>query len=468
MHGHGLRRLFLTTALAASLPFASAQAESLADALVMAYQTSPLLDANRAALRSLDESVPQARAARRPQVDFGVSASSETNVIEDPEDQLSALQASLNAQLLIYDHGQTKAAIESARNSIASGRADLKDIEQRVLLGAVTAYADVLQGQEFVRIAQTDIDRLGETLQATRDRFDVGEVTRTDVSQSESRLAESRSTFASAVGQLEVARQSYRVAVGALPGRLEPLPPLPQLAASLAEATAIAMQRSPTLISAQFSERAAVYDFDRARAAKGPSVSVSAQVGGQRDNGQTNQDGTWGGRSFGQVALNGSVPLYTGGANDSIIRQAQALLDQRRFELQDEGRNVTEAVATAWSDLDVARVSITARREQADAARIAAEGVAEEARLGARSTLDVLDAVQEQLQAEAEIVRARRDEYVAAYTLLQSMGLLTVQHLQLGIEPYEPDVNFRRVQGGRPGGYDTGAVDRIRARWEKN
>ena len=162
------------------------------------------------------------------------------------------------------------------------------------------------------------------------------------------------------------------------------------------------------------------------------------------------------------------MPLYTGGNNDSVIRQAQALLEQRRFQLQDEGRTVTQAVAAAWSQFEVAQANIVARREQAEAARIAAEGVAEEARLGARSTLDVLDADQERLQAEAEIVQAVRDEYVAAYSLLRAMGLLTVEHLNLGIETYNPDVYFTKVQSGPSGGYDTGAVDRIRARWERN
>jgi outer membrane protein len=162
------------------------------------------------------------------------------------------------------------------------------------------------------------------------------------------------------------------------------------------------------------------------------------------------------------------MPLYTGGRNDSLVRQAQAVLDQRRFELQDTGRSVTQSVAQAWSQLMVARATSVARREQADAARIAAEGVAEEARLGARSTLDVLDADQERLQAEAEIVNSVRDEYLAAYGLLRSMGLLTVEHLKLGIPTYDPDVNFTRVRRGPAGGYDTSAVDRIRARWEQN
>ena len=466
MHRHGLKNFLLSGALAVVVPFAGtpAYAESLADALVKAYQTSPLLDSNRAALRGLDETIPQARANRRPQVDAGVSASTQSNIIELPEEQLNSVQAALNASLLIYDHGQTKAAIESARNQIAAGRADLKDVEQLVLFNAVQAYVDVLQFQEFVRLSSTDVERLNETLQATRDRFEVGEVTRTDVSQSESRLAASRSTLAASEGELEIARQAYRAAVGMLPGNLERTPPLPALAASLDEAISIGIRRNPRIIAAQFAERAAVYDFDRALAAKGPSVGLSASVGVERDNQQFQYDGN----TFGQVGIEGSIPLYTGGLNDSLVRQAQALLDQRRFELQDEGRSVTQEVASAWAQLDVARASIIARREQAEAARIAAEGVAEEARLGARSTLDVLDADQERLQAEAEIVRALRDEYVAAYSLLQAMGLLTVEHLRLGVEPYQPDVNFTRVQAGPSGGYDTTAVDRIRARWERN
>ena len=473
MDRHRLRGLLLTSALAALMPAGHASAESLADALVKAYQTSPFLESNRAALRGLDEAVPQARAQRRPQVDASVSASSEANVIELPEEQLSAVQASLNAQLVIYDHGQTKAAIESARNTIAAGRADLKEVEALVLFNAVAAYTDVLQNQEFVRLANNDIDRLNETLGATRDRFEVGEVTRTDVSQSEARLAELRSILAASEGLLEAARQAYRVAVGTLPQNLERVPPLPQLPGSLEEATRIGIERNPAIVAAQFAERAAVYDFDRAMAAKGPLVALTGSVGVQRDNSGQNkrdQDGNaqWDGETFGQVGIEGALPLYTGGLNDSLVRQAQALLDQRRFELQDEGRTVTELVANAWTDLDVARELIVARREQADAARIAAEGVAEEARLGARSTLDVLDSDQERLQAEAEVVRAMRDEYVAAYALLQAMGLLTVEHLRLGVTPYEPDVYYRRVQNGPIGGYDTSAVDRIRARWERN
>ena len=453
----------LSAGLAAALVPTGASAESLADAMVRAYQTSPLLDANRAALRSLDESVPQARAGRRPQVSATIGASSSTTSENFQDDRLDSVQAQLEATLVLFDSGATKAAIESARNQVAAGRADLKDVEQLVLFNAVQAYVDVRRDEEFVRLASNDVERLDETLRATQNRFDVGEVTRTDVSQSQSRYAASRSQLESARGALEVSRQTFRQAVGSLPGDLEPLPPLPPLPKTVDEALSIGMQRNPTIISAQFSERAAVYDFDRARAAKGPSIGVSAGFGPER----TNQFG-WNTDVGVSASITGSMPLYTGGNNDSVIRQAQSLLDQRRFQLQDEGRSVTQAVAAAWSQVDVARANIVARREQAEAARIAAEGVAEEARLGARSTLDVLDADQERLQAEAEIVQAVRDEYVAAYSLLRAMGLLTVEHLKLGIETYNPDVYFTKVQSGPSGGYDTKAVDRIRARWERN
>jgi outer membrane protein len=455
---------FRSAALAAGLAVlpGAVLAQSLADALVTAYQTSPFLDASRAALRGLDESVPQARANRRPQVSTGVGARTSQNF--DGSDPLHELRATLDASLLLFDNGQTAAAIEAARNQIAAGRADLTDVEQFVLFNAVRAYVDVRQAQEFVRLAVSDVERLDETLRATRDRFEVGEVTRTDVSQSEARLAESDSQLAAARGNLAIAREDYRAAVGVLPGNLEPLPPLPDLPRAVDDAIALGIRRNPQIIAAQYNERVAVYDFDRALAAKGPSVTATASIGARRGN--SSIDSSWDNTNFGEVGIRGDLPLYTGGRNDSLVRQAQAILDQRRFEVQDAGRAVTQQIGSAWAELEVARASIVARREQAVASGIAAEGVAEEARVGARSTLDVLNADQEQFQAEAEVVRALRDEYVAAYGLLQSVGLLTVEHLGLGVETYDPEANFARVRPGPSGGYDTSVVDRIRARWE--
>ena len=465
MQSQWIKPLLLSTALLVGPCFAPApaSAETLTDALIKAYQTSPLLTSSQAALRALDENVPQARANRRPQVEGQLTGASGTTGLS-LNDRIDNAGVALDATLLLLDSGQTKAAIESARNRVAAGRADLKGVEQVVLFNAVQAYVDVRRDEEFVRLASNDVERLDETLRATQNRFEVGEVTRTDVSQSEARLANSRSILAAAEGELEISREAYRAAVGSPPDNLERLPPLPEIPASLDEATSVGLQRNPQIVSAQFLERAAVYDFDRAMAAKGPTLSAGAQVGYR---GGTTAFGTFDDESDGEIRLRGALPLYTGGRNDSLVRQAQAVLDQRRFEVQDTARQVTQNVAGAWAQLEVARVTIVARREQAEASRIAAEGVAEEARLGARSTLDVLNADQERLQAEAEIVRSARDEYVAVYGLLQAMGLLTVQHLGLGIETYDPDVNFSRVQAAPIGGYDTTVVDRIRSRWER-
>lgn len=453
------RLLCASTAVALSLGF-SASAETLTDAFIKAYRTSPLLESNRASLRALDENVPQARSQRLPQVSATADARLQTDVQEFPFDDLYA--AGLNAQLLLFDSGQTRAAIESARFSIASGRASLVGVEQEVLFNAVSAYTEVLQALEFLRLAQNDVRVLDEQVEATRNRFEVGEVTRTDVSQTEARLAGSRGNLVDARGNLELSRQAYLAAVGSLPGQLDAVPPLPALPGSIAEAEQLALRQHPDVIAAQFSERAALADFDRARAASRPSITAGTGVdySGQHSLAPQGDD------SFDvSVELNGSVPLYSGGANSSLIRQAQQLLEQRKFQVQETGREVIQEVNNAWSQLLVARALIVANREQVVAAQIAFEGVTEEARLGARSTLDVLDADQERLQAEAEVVRSRREEYVAAYSVLRAIGLLTVRHLDLGIETYDPDVYYTQVQSAPVGGYDTSAVDRIRERW---
>lgn len=457
-----LGRLLSASAVALIALAGAASADTLTDALIKAYQTSPLLDANRASLRSLDENVAQARSGLRPQVNATGDARVRTDVTQFPFDD--TYSAALEATLLLFDNGQTRAAIESARYSVAAGRASLVNVEQEVLFSAVTAFMDVIQAQEFLRLAQNDVNVLDEQVQATNNRFEVGEVTRTDVSQTEARLAQSRGNLVDAQGNLEVARQAYLAAIGTLPGRLQPPPAMPQLPKTTAEAQSIAIQRNPAIVAARFAERGAVYDFDRARAATGLTVQADTtfEYSGQYSLFPQSND------SFDlSGGVSARIPLYTGGRNSSVIRQAQQVLEQRKFEVQDTARSVVEQVNNAFTQLDVAQALIVANREQVAAAQIAFEGVSEEARLGARSTLDVLDADQERLRAEAEVVRAERDEYVAAYGVLRAMGLLTVDHLNLGIPSYNPDTYFAEVQQAPTGGYDTSVVDRIRARWEK-
>jgi outer membrane protein len=468
MRHRSLVRHGAALAVAVMLAAAPAHAETLTDALIRAYQTSPLLDANRAALRGIDESVPQARSARRPQLSATAQGQGSYRADSVPS-TVDSVGAGLQATLLLFDSGQTRAAIESARSTVAAARADLRNTEQFVLFSAVQAFMDVRRDLEFVALAANDVSVLEEQLRAAVDRFDVGEITRTDVSLTEARLADARSRLVAAQGQLEISRAAYQQAVGTPPGNLQPPPPIPQLPPSLQEATGIGLQRNPEIVAAQFAERAALFDMDRARAAQGPSINAEGTVNYQDSSPTSSALGAPTGRQrdlVGTAAIRGSVPLYSGGNTSSLIRQAQAVLEQRQWQLQDAGRRVTQQVAAAWTELEVARGQIPARRTQIEAARIAAEGTAEEARLGARSQLDVLDADQERLAAEANLVQAIRDEYVASYNLLSAMGLLTVEHLGLGIETYDPEVNFTRVQGGPTGGYDLGVVDRIRARWE--
>jgi outer membrane protein len=456
-----LTRVIAVASIGVALAASPGHGETLTDALIRAYQTSPLLDASRAGLRGIDETVPQARATRRPQISATAGANAVTRARET-SGVTDTYQAVLEASLVLFDNGESAAALESARNQIAAARADLKEVEQIVLLDAVTAFVDVRRNIEFVALARNDVSVLEEQLRAARDRFEVGEITRTDVSQTEARLANSQSLLTSALGQLEVSRAAYLAAVGSPPGDLQPPPPLPQLPQDLGNATAIGLQSNPAIVAAQYAVRAAVYDFDRARAATGLQVQARGDVRWEDNSALPNR-----GRDYvGSVGLGASIPLYTGGRNSSLIRQAQSVLERRQFELQDVGRNVSQQVAAAWTGVEVARALIVARQEQVAAARIAAEGVFEEARLGARSQLDVLDADQERLQAEADLVQAVRDEYVAAYNLLAAMGLLTVEHLNLGIETYDPDANFTRVQSAPIGGYETDVVDRIRSRWE--
>jgi len=395
-------------------------ADTLSDALIWAYQSSPTLKINQAALRAADEEVVQARAGKRPQLDavgsLGLSDSTTTG-----RNLTDSFRAQLDASLLLYDAGRTEAAIQAARANVASSRAGLTSAEQTVLLDAIVAYVDVRRDQRFVNLAENNVSVIDQQVKAARDRFDVGEVTRTDVSQADARLASARSNLASNRGAYLRSLQTYEVAVGRPASNLAPPPALPKMPATLEQAMSISNQEHPALMSARFALQAAEFDVLRAKSAKSPTVSLGANV---TYGVNTQTDGT--------DQLNGSLNL-----NGSSI---------------------------AWTNLDVARASIRSSRQQIRAARIAFEGIQEEAKLGARTTLDVLDAEQEVLNAESDLASAQRDEYVAAYNLVSSMGLLTTQYLKLGIEPYNPSANYRSVTGEKLSS-EGAALNRIGRRW---
>lgn len=443
--------------IAALVGGAPAQAETLTDTLIKAYQLSPLLEANRHALHSLDENVAQARSGLRPTLSLGGSAVYDYD--HDTGDRTDDYQLKLRATLRLYDGGNTRAAIEAAKISVLAGRTQLVDVEQNILLRAVTAYMDVRRDAEFVSLRNSNVRVLKQQVRAANDRFELGEVTRTDVSLAEARLAAAHSGLAAATGSHEASKEQFLAVVGVPSVNLQAPPSIPQLPPSLTQATAIAMREHPSLNAARFSVTGAEWDLVRAKAAGRPTLDVSANAGFNRRSNPAPRDGNGdlipgrGQRSIFEngsagLRVEGNIPIYQGGRNSSLIRQADAFLSQRKYEVQNEARTIKQNVGLAWSQLAVARASIVANREQVAAARIAFEGVREEATLGARTTLDVLDREQELRDAQVELAASIRDEYVAAYELLSSMGLLTVGHLNLGIPVYNPEVNYQAVQHG--------------------
>jgi outer membrane protein len=433
------RTLVLTASLivGAVLPV---RAETLADALIAAYRNSNLLEQNEAILRAADEDVAQAVASLRPVVAFiadgqyGYSQTLLDSGITVSNDGLFA-NYSVTAQMTLFDFGRTQLAIEAAKETVLATREALIAIEQQVLLAAVSAFVDVRLQQEIVSLRENNVRVIAEQLRAAQDRFDVGEVTRTDVAQAEARLAEAEANLVVAQGDLAIARENYRAATGNYPGVLSAPPAPPRTAATLDAARSVALRTHPLIRQAQREVQAAELNVARARANMKPSIAAQAQLSVDQDSLQENG-----------VGINFNQTIYSGGALSSALRQAMAIRDASFAGLKQRGVEVAEAVGIVWSNLDVADASIAATEQQISAAQIAFDGVREEASLGARTTLDVLDAEQDLLDARAARLSAVAQRYIGIYQLLASMGLLTVDHLALGIPTYDPAAYYNAVR----------------------
>ena len=433
------RTLVLTASLivGAVLP---ARAETLADALIAAYRNSNLLEQNEAILRAADEDVAQAVASLRPVVAFiadgqyGYSQTLLDSGITVSNEGLFA-NYSVTAQMTLFDFGRTQLAIEAAKETVLATREALIAIEQQVLLAAVSAFVDVRLQQEIVSLRENNVRVIAEQLRAAQDRFDVGEVTRTDVAQAEARLAEAEANLVVAQGDLAIARENYRAATGNYPGVLSAPPAPPRTAATLDAARSVALRTHPSIRQAQREVQAAELNVARARANMKPTISAQAQLSVDQDNLQENG-----------VGINFNQTIYSGGALSSALRQAMANRDASFAGLKQRGVEVAEAVGIVWSNLDVADASIAATEQQISAAQIAFDGVREEASLGARTTLDVLDAEQDLLDARAARLSALAQRYIGIYQLLATMGLLTVDHLALGIPTYDPAAYYNAVR----------------------
>jgi outer membrane protein len=429
--GRLVRRLVLASATVLA-PLAGG-AETLTDTLIAAYRNSNLLEQNRALVRASDEDVAQAVAALRPV--FSLLSTTTTAARRDWDSTLA-----LTMELLLFDAGGSRLAVEAAQESVLAARAGLVGEEQAVLLDAVTAYMDFRRDVQARQVAQNNVDVIEQELQASRDRFEVGEITRTDVSQAEARLAEARSNLAFETGNVEISRAFYKLAVGQFPGTLAAPPPEPALPGTLEQAVGIAREKAPAIRQAQHNVRVAELNVRRAKTATQPSLRLRA------DAGYSAQEDLRGNNDDYSARLTLSVPLYQGGALSALFRQSVAQTQQARSNLLQTALTVDDQVSRAWAALQVARASIVARQQQVEAQRLAFEGVQEEALLGARTTLDVLDAQQELLNAQLVLLEAERTEYVAVYSLLATMGLMTADHLGLNVPKYDPSIYYREVE----------------------
>lgn len=413
------------------------RAESLADALVSAYRHSGLLEQNRALLRAADEDVAIAVAGLRPSINYAISESW-TNTQPLPNASVS-LSATLSASLLLYDFGRTDLGIAVARENVMATRAMLIGVEQQVMLRAVSAFLNVRSASETSALQANNVRLITEELRATRDRFEVGEITQTDVSLAEARLAAARAAESAAAGSLLIAREEYKAATGHYPGTLSAPPTPPVTVSTLAEARALGRRRHPDMLANQRNITIAEMNVEIARLAMKPTLSASGSTTYSQviDGASTTNS---------QLGLTLQGTLYQGGRLSAVYRRAQAMRDATRAGLHIVKHSVDQNIGNSWAQLAIAAASREATDRQIRASRVALRGTREEQSLGSRTALDVLNAEQDLLDARANAITAQSDQYQAVYALLAAMGLLTAEHLRLGVTIYDPAAYYDAVE----------------------
>lgn len=445
----------LALALSAALPLA---ADTLADALVNAYRNSNLLEQNRALLRASDEDVQQAIAAIGPVVDFITSALANSDNAPD-----HALSVSLSASVILFDFGRSRMAIDATRQQVLSARAGLIAVEQNVLFDAARTYLALFSDIQNVALQRNSVSVIAEQLRSARERFELGDSTRTDVAIAEARLAAGRSALSAAEGAVAVAREEYNLAVGRHPGGLSQPPRLPRLPGSLAAAQDIARRHHPAITQAQHQVNAADIAADIARSQRLGTVtgSLSAEVRRSRTLLGTNETSDL------TASMRYAVPIYTGGRLTSQERQSVARAQAQRAGLHQTVAVVEQAVAANWAQLQVARARLAAGDLQIEAAQSAYDAVSAEVELGSRTTLDLLNAEQELLDARSARIQSSTSVQTAVYALLNSMGQMTVTALGLGIPTYDVEAyssGLRRAPGGPTPSEQTLRLNRILGR----
>jgi outer membrane protein len=447
------RRILASAALAAcAVAAVPALADDLRDALTMAYQTNPALNAARANQRAVDEGVPIARAAGLPSLSGTASFTDfvkKSTLSTTSPDRAVDVQANLTVP--IYSGGAVKNSLRAAETRVDAGQADLRGSESGLFSSVVAAYLDVISGQALVELNRNNVQVLETNLNATRDRFEIGDLTRTDVAQSQARLALARGNLRTSQANLAATREKYIQLVGKAPVDLAPPPPLPGMPASADEAELTALDNNPDLIGARQRTKAAGFDSRVAGAGRLPKVSLFSGVDYTDYMGTLAVTGLPAGTipqrsTTSQAGVRATIPLFSGGLPAAQQRQAQARENAVQEQEISVERAVVASVRSAFSQWQATSEVIQTNQTAVDAAALSLEGVQAENSVGNRTILDILNAEQELLNAQTQLVTARRNAYVAGFNLLSAMGKAEARDLGLdGGVLYDPQANYQRV-----------------------
>jgi outer membrane protein len=430
-------------------------ADTIEAALVRAYQNNPQLNAQRAQVRSTDENVPQALSGYRPKVAVTASVGeqytdsnttqggSPTQIVRSEFHGLNPPRsAGLTVTQTLYNGQQTANKTRAAESQVSGAREALRLLEQTVLLSAATIYMDYLRDAAIVEVQRSNVRVLEQTLKQTRDRFDVGQVTRTDIAQSEAQLAAGKTQLLAAEATLTTTEANFRRIIGNEPQALAPGSPVDRfLPGSLPAAVDLSLIENPNVTAAMFGIDVNYLQVKVNEGALLPTVSLQASVQ------QSYETTLTAFRSFGAAAAAQlSVPVFQGGAEYSLIRQSKENLAQQRLVLEQTRDQTRANTVTAWGQLVAGKAQVVSGQAQVDASKLALTGVRREATVGQRTTLDVLNAQQALVNARVALVTAQHDRVVASYAVLSSVGRLSPQVLNLPTGVYDPSVHYHQVR----------------------
>lgn len=427
---------------------------TMEQALALAYQNNPQLNAQRAIVRSTDESVPQALSGYRPRVsataDVGVNYSKtlsaqggNSGARNTTEGTVAARGYGVTATQTLYNGLQTANRTRQAEGQVSAAREALRLMEQTILLDAATSYMNLLRDAAIRDLQKRNVEVLEEQLRQARDRFNVGEVTRTDVAQAESRLAAGRSQLLQAESNYTTSRAAFRRVIGVDPSaNLRPGAPVDRFSPrTLSASVSLGMIEHPSVTSAMYGIDVAHLQVKINEGALYPTVTVQGNVQHRFDSSPTQIESVQA-----SAVAQMTVPIYQGGAEFALIRQSKETLGQRRLDLDTTRDSVRATVVQSWGLLEAAKAQIQATQAQVSASEIALNGVREEARVGQRTTLDVLNAQQELVNARVSLVTAQRDRVVASYTLLSAVGRLGVETLRLPVTIYDSRIHYHQIR----------------------